>query len=220
MTDLNKREQIIVICRELVQEKGYQTLTMSEIAKKLKIKAPSIYHYFSSKEQMVKAAIISYRDTFQLILEKLEKQSETKKCLEGLINAYSLILKSNGKSICLYASLMAEVNTLPDSIIQELNDFFDLQVNWIVKIFQNNNPISKSEAIMIIATLKGSMDVARLKGDSKYFKSSAYTLLNNFIISPEKLKTPTKKGIFNGLIEKVLSIYPSSTPDLFDFVVV
>ena len=144
------------------------------------------------------ATIVSYRNTFSEILKEIEKQKSPRKCLEGLIEAYSLVLEPNNKRVCLCVSLIGEKNTLPESIQEELKKFVQLQVDWVVKIFQDNNPITESEAKMIIASLQGSMDLARLENGSKTFKSLAYSLLENFLISHKKTGISRVKKPYNG----------------------
>ena len=198
MTQLSKREQMIIVCRELVQEKGYESLNLSDIAKRLNLRRQSLYHHFENKEKMEIATIVSYRNTFSEILKEIEKQKSPRKCLEGLIEAYSLVLEPNNKRVCLCVSLIGEKNTLPESIQEELKKFVQLQVDWVVKIFQDNNPITESEAKMIIASLQGSMDLARLENGSKTFKSLAYSLLENFLISHKKTGISRVKKPYNG----------------------
>ena len=198
MTQLSTRDQIIIVCRELVQEKGYESLNLSDIAKRLNLRRQSLYHHFENKETMVIATIVSYRNTFSEILKQIEKQKIPRKCLEGLIDAYSLVLEPNNKRVCLCVSLIGEKNTLPKSIQEELKKFVQLQVDWVVKIFQDDNPITDSEAKMIIASLQGSMDLARLENGSKTFKSLAYSLLENFLISHEKTGMSRIKKPYNG----------------------
>lgn len=48
-----KQQEIIETALELLSEKGYNELSMRDIAKKLNVKAPAIYWHFKSKAELV-----------------------------------------------------------------------------------------------------------------------------------------------------------------------
>lgn len=49
----DKQQEIIETALELLSEKGYNELSMRDIAKKLNVKAPAIYWHFKSKAELV-----------------------------------------------------------------------------------------------------------------------------------------------------------------------
>ena len=52
-----RRKEIIQAARELFQAKEYEKTTMKEIMVKLNIAKGTIYHYFSSKEELLEAVV-------------------------------------------------------------------------------------------------------------------------------------------------------------------
>jgi len=52
-----RREEIINAARELFQTKDYDKTTMQDLMKKLNIAKGTIYHYFSSKEEILEAVV-------------------------------------------------------------------------------------------------------------------------------------------------------------------
>ena len=52
-----RRKEIIQAARELFQEKTYEKMTMQELMKKLNIAKGTIYHYFSSKEDLLESVV-------------------------------------------------------------------------------------------------------------------------------------------------------------------
>ena len=55
MNRMNRKEEIIHAALELASENGLQSVSMSQIADRVGIKAPSLYNHFQSKDEIVKA---------------------------------------------------------------------------------------------------------------------------------------------------------------------
>ncbi|MGK7881112.1 MAG: TetR/AcrR family transcriptional regulator [Crocosphaera sp.] len=187
MNQINTREQILETCKDLIQIKGYHSFTINEIAELLDISSSNVYHHFKNKENLVMATVIQYRNNFELILNEIEQESTSlRSCLEGLINIYSKVLEPDNKKICLCMTLMVELNTLPEPIVEELKQFFYLQVKWIIKNIQQHKleiTILNHEIEMLVSSLEGIITVARMNGGSVYFKNLAYSLLDNFLVA-------------------------------------
>jgi Transcriptional regulator len=81
----NKKEEILDIVKGLFSQKGYM-LSMSDIAECVKIKVPSLYSHFSSKDEIiykvVEKEINNYYDSL-IIFFKKSKNEESKTILEG-----------------------------------------------------------------------------------------------------------------------------------------
>jgi AcrR family transcriptional regulator len=68
-----RREEIIMAAREFFQTKGYEKTTMQDLIEKLCIAKGTIYHYFSSKKELLEAVVENMVD------EELRKKSELMK---------------------------------------------------------------------------------------------------------------------------------------------
>lgn len=81
----NKKEEILDIVRELFSQKGYM-LSMSDIAEDVKIKVPSLYSHFSSKDEIiykvVEKEINNYYDSLVNFLIKIQNE-KSREILEG-----------------------------------------------------------------------------------------------------------------------------------------
>jgi AcrR family transcriptional regulator len=65
-----RRKEIILAARELFQTKTYEEVTMQELMEKLNIAKGTIYHHFSSKEELLEAVVEDIID------EELSKKEE------------------------------------------------------------------------------------------------------------------------------------------------
>jgi AcrR family transcriptional regulator len=57
-----RRKEIIHAARQLFQEKDYDKMTMKELMKKLNIAKGTIYHYFTSKEDLLESVVEDLMD--------------------------------------------------------------------------------------------------------------------------------------------------------------
>jgi AcrR family transcriptional regulator len=68
MGEIDKRGQILEVAEEIFARKGYSEATMREIAERLDMKKPSLYHHFRSKEDIYSTLII---DIYEQLLDEL-----------------------------------------------------------------------------------------------------------------------------------------------------
>jgi len=66
----SREEAIVVSVNRLLAEKGFETMTMDEVAADVGIAKASLYKHFSSKEELAGAAMIR-------VLERAIEQVET-----------------------------------------------------------------------------------------------------------------------------------------------
>ena len=62
---MTRKEEIIYATLELAAESGMKSVSMSQIAEKIGIKAPSLYNHFRSKNEIIKAMYSFLRDQAQ-----------------------------------------------------------------------------------------------------------------------------------------------------------
>ena len=55
-----RRAELLAVALELMAERGYHGASLRELAKRLGISQPSLYHYFSSKDELVEQIIEAY----------------------------------------------------------------------------------------------------------------------------------------------------------------
>jgi TetR/AcrR family transcriptional regulator len=68
MDEMDKRGRILEVAEELFAKKGYSEATMREIAERVDMKKPSLYHHFRSKEDIYYTLII---DIYAKLLDEI-----------------------------------------------------------------------------------------------------------------------------------------------------
>jgi len=72
-----RKQEIIAAARELFKEKGQENVTMQELMDKLKIAKGTIYHHFSSKQDLLEAIV---EDLIDEELKKKKKLLKSRQC--------------------------------------------------------------------------------------------------------------------------------------------
>jgi len=89
-----RRDEIIMAARHLFQTKDYEKATMQDIMKQLNIAKGTIYHYFSSKQDLLQAVINDMVDKEFVRLTSLMKSSSVRD-LPALEKFQVLLTESN-----------------------------------------------------------------------------------------------------------------------------
>ena len=90
---VSTRQEILDAAIEQISRSGEASIRLSDIAKTVGIKEPSIYYYFANREELVVAAHvrrfeINLSQTLQPFIDMLVQCSTTDEFLEGLIALY------------------------------------------------------------------------------------------------------------------------------------
>lgn len=79
MNFTNRQIEIIDASKNLIGEKGIQTLTIKNLAKKMSFSEPALYRHFKDKTEIIKALLLYHRDIVE---------NGTKKILESKKDAF------------------------------------------------------------------------------------------------------------------------------------
>ncbi len=95
-----RRDYIGNIAAVVFCEKGYQTASLQDVAKRAQLSKAGIYHYFKSKEEILAYRLVKYTDEFLQTLEKCISQNQEKgydpqQSFQELIRTYAKYLNSN-----------------------------------------------------------------------------------------------------------------------------
>lgn len=109
------REKIVRAALRLFAEKGYHNTSIDQVAEKAKISKGNAYHYFESKEDLLKAVVINGLSEFDTMMQVVESKASPEEKLETLINTSFDMFRMDMKFWKLYFSLVTQMN-LPKSI--------------------------------------------------------------------------------------------------------
>ncbi|MCB0383289.1 MAG: TetR family transcriptional regulator [Psychroserpens sp.] len=146
MKQETRKEEIISTASKLFKEKGYSAVTMRDLATAMGIKAASLYNHINSKQDILKAIIISIAEEFTLGMSTiLTADASSIDKLKAIVNLHVKITSNNTNGM---ASLNNDWMHLEDQLEYYLQLRNEYETNFLNIIKQgiatleikNNNP--------------------------------------------------------------------------------
>jgi TetR/AcrR family transcriptional repressor of nem operon len=168
------KEHILDVTQELIQTRGYSSISFQDIADIVGIKKPSIIYHFPSKAALGKAVLERYhlyfKGAMQGIIDDPDKNSWDS--LEFYFTPY-LDFGCNGDKICLAGALASEFTVVGEEIQEELKKFFGWHYEWMVKLLKLGKESGEFNfeqspdvlASSFLCSLQGALIVKRVTGD-------------------------------------------------------
>lgn len=169
----------------LVQARGYNGFSYADIAEAIGIRKASIHYHFPSKQDLVQAILIRYRQDFTDRLQKISDQpSSGLQKLKSFFGLYRETLENNTK-LCLCSMMAAELNSFPVEIRDEINRFFEANITWVQHVLDQGKSdgefsfsnVTLEQARALIAFVQGAQLLSRTSGEIGYYDS----LVSNYL---------------------------------------
>lgn len=161
---MDKKNEILKATYHLFCEKGYN-LSMSEIAEAVKIKTPSLYSHFKSKDEIIELTIKSEIEQCFDIICKKTSQLQNKSCEEKLkymlFYAIDYYKKSHRIQFWEHMSLVEnkKIRKKNITLIQERDKYlFEHITNCFIKGVENNeikSTINEGTIYLYFSMLQG-----------------------------------------------------------------
>lgn len=173
MSDI--RNKLIEATFQEVYEKGYHAASLSSILNRAKAKKGSMYHYFSSKKEMVLVMIN------EKIKERIENNwKELESCTTHILDLLISILKDTTARDftkgCPLGNLLQECSSedsdFSDLLNEILGNWSELFEQTLKKAYEVGEIIKidfKNTALFLIASLEGALLISKQSGTSKEF---------------------------------------------------
>lgn len=175
MNELNATAHRILDAAEYyTQTRGFNAFSYKDIQNEVGIKTASIHYYFPSKQDLALAMADRYIQHFASALADIRQQEQDGlKQLFMLGGIFSQVLKA--KKFCMCGMLASDLLALSDEVTDKLQEFFQLNENWIMESINHakaegkipDNVDSAMAAAHFLATLEGGMLIARAKADKR-----------------------------------------------------
>ena len=174
------------VAREFLQTVGYGGFSFQNIADSLGIKKASLHYYFASKEDMGIALLQEYEDghkAWALKVQDLPSKVKLEKMVKGFKS-----LSAKNHMICPVGSFMMEFQNATPKMRKKILQFHFVVRDWLVEVMnqgKKEGTIKKSldsevAADLFLATLQGSVQVARIRGEEESLNKMLDLMLENF----------------------------------------
>jgi TetR/AcrR family transcriptional regulator, transcriptional repressor for nem operon len=176
--------RILDVAERLVQSRGFNGFSYTDVASELGISKPSLHYHFAGKAELGEALIERYAARFAAALEEIDRGgADAPGKLDAYARLYADVLRE--KRMCLCGMLAADYDTLPQPMRSAVIRFFDENEAWLTTVLEQGDdegslplggPASEA-AQAIIGGLEGAMLIARPYGDVRRFQAAAARLL-------------------------------------------
>ncbi len=149
-----REEAIIAAVNRLLAEKGFEAMTVDEVAAEVGVAKASLYKHFSSKEDLAAAAMVSVMQRAQAFLDTLPGDAQPMEQLRAVV-AWTMGLKLAGEM----PSLPSQNSTLRTSLMGNsaymdgLMEVSDRLGAWIEAAQAQGTLNTKLPAIAVLYTL-------------------------------------------------------------------
>lgn len=136
---IEAKNNILLIATELFSSHGYDSVGVNDIVLKCKITKPTLYHYFGSKENLLKTIIkTNIESLIDRISECSVRNSKFPNTLKAAADCYLQFAKNNGPFLRLYLSLIFTPHS---------NKAYKIVKTWAEKIQYAFESIFESETL-------------------------------------------------------------------------
>nr|WIE91268.1 TetR/AcrR family transcriptional regulator [Mesorhizobium sp. WSM4875] len=130
---LDTRSSLLQQAELFIRTRGYSAFSYADLAERVGIRKASIHHHFATKEDLGCALVTDYRGRFQGDLEQIEESHRTAtQRLRAYGNLFLVSFESGLLPFC--CAMAVERSALPESVRQQVHNFFEFQIAWLVKV--------------------------------------------------------------------------------------
>jgi len=176
---------------EAVRKRGYNGVSLDQIARDVGIQKSSIYYHFSSKSELIGAIFRRFSGQIFSFLD-LTAGNESRagdRLMAYIIETGSFI--EEGESICMSIALNIDRESLQTEIVDDLMTFHQANLAWLTDTFELGikdgsiadigNP--EEEANACLALVDGAQLVARAHRDPKLYDQATLLLRSRISVS-------------------------------------
>ena len=173
---------ILNTTEDMIRQGGYNGFSFRNIADAIGIKSSSVHYHFETKEKLGAATTKRYTENFLIFLGEPEqlKDQGINPVVHYVAAFRGAITSDNG--MCLCGILGTEANMLPESIVAELNNFFDKNVQWLERAYEQIGVSGAEErhkkALQTLSLLEGAMMISISKKDIDFFDTAIQIVLD------------------------------------------
>ncbi|MDR7097266.1 TetR/AcrR family transcriptional regulator [Hydrogenophaga laconesensis] len=133
---LAREDAIITVVNRLLAEKGFEAMTLDEVAIEVGVAKASLYKHFSSKEDLASAAMVRMMDRARAFLDKLQSDAADRRPVDQLkaVARWTIEVQLAGEmpSLPSQNSSLRAVLTNNKAYVDGLMDISDRLGAWII----------------------------------------------------------------------------------------
>jgi len=166
-------EKILDAAQDLIQTRSFHGFSFQDIAHRVGIRKPSLYHYFDSKDAIALAVLERSADWVRTYLAKVDGEDPAAR-LERYFEMFREI-HGKGERMCPGGSFAAVFDGVSSSMQSMLHRFAKMNLDLLESIvrdgaesgqFHIKDQRPRDVAMQILAGVQGALMIGRLTGDA------------------------------------------------------
>ncbi|MBB3995997.1 TetR/AcrR family transcriptional repressor of nem operon [Sulfitobacter undariae] len=184
MPTLDTKTALLNSAENAARTLGFDGFSYADLAEDVGIRKASIHHHFPTKAKLSVALMQRYHEAFQAIGAEIIASNGTGGTqLSALIDQYRTG-SNGGKQLCLCASFSASRDSLPDDVLQQINLFRTMVIDWMTAAFKKGRTdgsitgVSEPqlESAAALSLLEGAQLAARSQENPELFETAVKLL--------------------------------------------
>lgn len=173
-TPKDTKTEILDLAENLLLDLGFNGFSYANISSVLEIRNAAIHYYFPSKADLGSSVIQRARERFVNWTqnERMARKPAAEK-LEAFFRQYLRFL-DQGQQVCLGGALETDFKTLPPEMQVETQKFASVILVWMEGVLEDGREKRifsfpgepKDQAILILSSLQGALQMTRAVGSS------------------------------------------------------
>lgn len=165
MAEVNEtREKILEVARELLVTRSYLGFSFQDIADRVGIRKPSLYHHFVTKEALAAELLRRSLELFQHWTRRMTQPPA--KQLDAYIRMYRDTLRA-GSAVCPAGAFVPAWDEVGGEVQAAVRALRNAQVAWLTAILSELGAPrrARARAAYLFAACQGALASARMTGD-------------------------------------------------------
>jgi AcrR family transcriptional regulator len=153
-----KRDAVLKTAVLFFNEKGFHATSLDDVAESLNVTKPTIYHYFSNKDEILFECTRQGLETIRHAVEAVANRNGSPlERLEALLHDYALFMTQDF-GMCVIRTADYELSEDSRKQFRALKHEIDLMVRGLVAEGMADGSISKGDPRLVTFTLTGAMN--------------------------------------------------------------
>lgn len=133
---LQTREKILATASRLFSEQGYESTSLSQVARQAKVSKALIFWHFDSKEKLYRSALRKTLEPYFIDVDDLEGLGEREQ-IERLIDLFYDFVHENVYSVRFFLNLTLRTGQHPDEVLGRVNELYRIFRNSLAEIIES-----------------------------------------------------------------------------------
>lgn len=172
---LETRDKILATATRLFSEQGYETTSLSQVAREAKVSKALIFWHFDCKEKLYRSALRKTLEPYFIAVEDIEGLGEREQ-IARLIDEFYAFCHENVYSVRFFLNLTLRAEQQPDEVLGRVNELYRIFRDSLADIIESGrrrgvfrpDADAQRDAALIMAALGGILIQQFMSADSTH----------------------------------------------------